>query len=111
LALALAPSAAAAQNYQVIGPGTVPCGTWTEQRRIGSGALLNVMEAWVEGYISAMNAISAITGHGSGVGVSEADGMYGWIDNYCAAQPLDHLSTATVALLHELTRRGQAAVP
>jgi hypothetical protein len=99
-----APLPVAAQPYQVHGPGAKSCGAWTEYRRT-SVPLAGVMEAWVEGYISALNAISAINGHGPDMARGDIDGAIGWLDNYCASHPLDQLSTATMALVQELDRR------
>jgi hypothetical protein len=107
----LAASAAQSQPYQVLGPGGMPCGSWTDARSSGQTAVTGVMEAWVEGYVSAMNGIGATQGYGPGVGVSERDGLFHWLDNYCAAHPLDHLSIATIALLVELAKRGPSPAP
>ena len=34
------------------------------------------------------------------------NGIFAWIDNYCAAHPLDSIATATIALVAELSKRS-----
>lgn len=94
-------------NAQVtLGHGTESCGAWTQDRQErGTGYLAK--GAWVQGYLSHANvhmqtinpAIKDITEG------TDFEGLFSWIDNYCATNPLNTLGLATLALLVELTRR------
>lgn len=96
-------SSAHAQSYFVHGPGAQPCSVWLQYRAGGTLALVAPLETWVQGYVSAMNGISAVNGHGPGYPIESGDdGWWRWLDKYCDANPSDSLSTATVALLHAL---------
>lgn len=37
---------------------------------------------------------------------TDVAGMFAWIDQYCAANPLESTTTATFALIEELKRRS-----
>lgn len=64
------------------------------------------MESWLGGFISAMNAFSAINGHGPDVtSGTDLDGIFRWMDNYCAAHPLEQVSGAAESLIVELDKR------
>jgi hypothetical protein len=64
---------------------------------------------WVLGFLTAFN----FYGNGSGniTNGTDANGVFAWIDTYCAAHPLDQISTATVALVAELSKRGSIKRP
>jgi len=65
------------------------------------------METWVQGYLSAFNALSAVNGHGADLAAgTDDDGIFRWIDNYCANHPLSQLSSAAAELIAELDRRA-----
>lgn len=105
------PAKSAAQTYQVHGAGAKSCGLWSEYR-IQRNPLAGVMETWVQGYLSAFNALSAVNGHGADLAAgTDDDGVFRWIDNYCATHPLDPLSSAAAELIAELDRRAAAARP
>ena len=58
--------------------------------------------AWVNGFISAFNFYQG----GADVAQStDVDGYLAWIDNYCAAHPLDQISSAVIKLIEELSQR------
>lgn len=106
--ISIFPVRSAAQAYQVHGAGAKSCGMWSEYR-IQRSPLAGVMETWVQGYLSAFNALSAVNGHEADLAAgTDDDGVFRWIDNYCATHPLDRLSSAAAELIAELDRRNSA---
>jgi len=82
---------AGAQTYNVWGAGAASCGTWVTDRR-GEALVADIDFAWVQGYITGLNAAN----NGQvGAQFGEADAAEVWLDNYCTAHPLDHLIDAT----------------
>ena len=60
--------------------------------------------SWVQGFLSAFNYYVSKSGNVlSGI---DNNGIFAWIDNYCAAHPLDDIATATFAFIAELSKRG-----
>jgi hypothetical protein len=60
---------------------------------------------WVLAFISAHNPYEGVTPDVmKGI---DANGVFAWMDNFCAAHPLDQIATATMALITELSNRGQ----
>jgi hypothetical protein len=81
--------------YMVVGPGTISCGKWTEIR---SNKTAWTAEIWLLGYISAYNQYvpndrQDLTDH------VDVEGVFGWIDNWCKANPLAQLNTAATKLV------------
>ena len=66
---------------------------------------------WVTGFISAFNYYVSRTGDVRTT--NDFDGYYAWIDNYCAAHPLDTVANATVALIFRAFQphRGALKIP
>ena len=97
-----APASAAGQQYGVWGFGTQSCGTWTaDKQKAGYEQIVDI--SWVEGYMSAMDrtnpAINVASHH------TDANGMAAWVDNYCAAHPIEQISAAAEAFAAELLSR------
>lgn len=86
----------------IVGIGNHSCGQWLEaQRDDGSrGAYY----AWLGGFITGVNAGGARS-YGNITDGTDFTGMATWIDNRCAANPLDEISSAALALAAELIRR------
>ena len=87
-------------------PGTVygwhhSCADWTKAR--SSESRWQGDEGYILGLVSGYN----IYGPGDGDVASgpNATGMLGWVDQYCAANPLDNIDTAGFKLVVELKRR------
>jgi hypothetical protein len=102
-ALAFCPVAQADQ-YMIKGVGGHSCGRWLSDRQAGDYQAIGALtkEAWVQGYITAYNEwafqrpdVTAGT---------DADGIFAWIDNYCASHPLDTVAVAIRRLLVSLDR-------
>lgn len=94
LALCVAAMPAVAQasppgKYQLIGSGTISCGTWTAQRRQGQAW---PAQQWILGFLSGVSYESS-SGDNPLSGV-DADAVWAWMDNYCQTNPLDHIFLA-----------------
>lgn len=99
-------------NYTVLGAGTISCGGWIANRRYDPGLspfvpnqqsvdILND-EAWVQGNVTAYNR-SVWKGQNV-ASETDANGMYAWIDSYCAAHPTDNLAGSVEALINFLSK-------
>lgn len=99
LAVVLAGSAAALDqgNYQAIGLGTSSCGAWIamRQNRQAFG-----FEQWILGYLSGAGFMGGPNGTIPLDGV-DAQGVLGWVDNYCRAHPLVAVAQAGAAFIAE----------
>ena len=96
----------AATRYVILGAGNRPCGSWLKLRSQASPDS-EVLQSWVLGYLTSVNANLLTTSEDVTTG-SSAETAYAWIDNYCAAHPLDSLARATGALLDSLLAKGAA---
>jgi hypothetical protein len=89
-----------AQDRLTIGEGATSCGTWTQARQNRSAGLA---AQWVAGYLSGSNMD---TNHPDALVGADFQGLVGWIDNYCRANPLDPLVIAAWKLFRELQSRA-----
>jgi len=98
--LSLAAPARAGDQYVIFGAGSRPCGSWLQVR---SQALPDstVLQSWVLGYITSINANVLKISQDVASGAS-SDALFSWIDNYCAAHPLDSLARAASSLVDSL---------
>lgn len=103
----------AAPQFNVLGAGTASCGEWTKARKTRSH-LEDMFVSWVQGFLTALNAVLASRHLPGTADVSDgidAEGLLAWIDNYCSQHPLDSIAKATLALNTELTvRAGKRAL-
>ena len=92
-----------AQNkqFQYYGfPGNDSCGSWTDHRKNRDNQIL---EGWVLGFVTGANFFGQHDGRlGEGLG---ATAMFAWVDQYCAANPLDSVLQASIKLIVELKKR------
>lgn len=84
-------------------PDVDSCATWTAERAIPDHHEQG-QEGWVMGFISGLNAFGP--NNGDIARGAKAEGLLGWVDNYCKANPLDSVTTAGFALANELKRRA-----
>jgi hypothetical protein len=98
--------ARAASEYVILGAGSRPCGSWLQVR---SQALPDtaVLQSWVLGYISSVNA-NLLTSSPDVTAGASPDALFSWIDNYCAAHPLDSVARAARTLLDSFLAKGKA---
>jgi hypothetical protein len=66
------------------------------------------MEDWIAGYLSAFNSLTDDPATPDFLKDEDWDGLIAWIDNYCAARPLDKLETAGRSLVLELAEHHMA---
>ena len=110
-------SQAKARDWVIYGYGGESCGAWTRVQahrpRIGADGLaisgdveVSGQTQWVNGFISAFNVYQSTT---PDVGEDiDGNGIFSWIDNYCATHPLDNVSQATLALIDKLSQRAKS---
>jgi hypothetical protein len=90
----------------VFGAGTAACGYWL-QHTAKNDVHHMILEAWVEGYLTADNQQRADS-HASFVGLTtDESGRSAWISQYCQGHPLDNMYSATWALVQELQKAGR----
>ena len=84
------------------------CGNWTQERR--NSVTSGYYEQWVAGYMTAVNEIMGgnilrmdLLEH------TDQRGLYGWIDNYCLAHPLNTIVEGADALGAEIITKAKAA--
>lgn len=84
-----------AKAYKVVGNGTTSCGAWTAHR-INAPNLQE--QAWVVGFLSGVGFIGQDAADPlEGV---DAEGVWAWVDNYCRANPIEHISRAAAAFYY-----------
>lgn len=105
LALLSAAPVRAASEYVILGAGSRPCGSWLQLR---SQALPDsaMLQSWVLGYVTGVNA-NFLTSSPDVTQGASPDALFSWIDNYCAAHPLDSLARATSALLDSFLAKNK----
>ena len=91
-------------RYNIMGQGTVSCGTVVSEFDIDdSGKLAQI--AWIQGYLSAINQ-EVYPGKDVAAN-TDAESRQLWIYNYCKTNPLDTLHAATRALIREFKLRNR----
>lgn len=98
-----APAVAASASFEIMGPALEPCSSWVQDRQasnLQSVAKLN----WVLGFVSAYNEYVAPGGNISH-GQTPND-VGAWIDRYCQAHPVEHISRAARALVEDMEARA-----
>jgi len=81
----------ASASYTLIGAGLASCGTWTQDRKNRTIDQKQI-EQWMLGFLSGVGYTGG-TKYDPLHGV-DAPAVLVWIDNYCLANPLKHLSEA-----------------
>lgn len=88
----------------VVGWGNRSCGDWSDAKQKDDW-LRAVYKGWLGGFVSGLNFASQ---HGDITATTDFNGLVAWVDNYCAANPLDpvHVASANLAVtLRKLNRR------
>jgi hypothetical protein len=106
LAVSCSTAAIAGTHYAGRGPGVASCGTWTTEHQQGS-IVASGMELWLMGYVTAYNRW-AFAGSDVADG-ADLNGLVAAVSQYCAAHPLDSVSTASEQLIVQLIARDAAA--
>jgi hypothetical protein len=95
-----------ADQYVIFGAGGRACGSWLQARNqtLPDRA---VLQSWVLGYITSVNA-NLLTSGRDVTGGANADALFSWIDSYCATHPLDSIARAAGALLDSMLVKNKA---
>ena len=101
-AKSLVASAWGAGGKLYIGDGSNSCGAWTEERA-RDNQRVQLWKGWLLDFVSGAN----IYGNSDILAGADAQAIYGWVDNYCRAHPLDRVFDGAVALVSELLRRAE----
>jgi hypothetical protein len=94
----------------VLGHGLSLCSAWTEARKTYNVDQIP-MEHWVAGYLSEANFVGPDLQAPDIPDLLKGEdwtALTTWIDNYCAAHPVNQLYAAANALVVELTSRHPA---
>ncbi len=75
--------------------GDRTCGQWVAQRKDGA------VQNWLAGYLTGL----AVAFNNDALAEPDGESIFLWMDNYCAAHPLDRVATGGRALFDELIRR------
>jgi hypothetical protein len=85
-------------KFTIYGAGTESCGRWLADRHAGDWYLAG---QWVLWWISAYGYYGS-----KDLRKTDSDAIAVWIDNYCAAHPLDELSLAAEHLVGALSSKS-----
>jgi len=80
------------------GIGTSSCGAWTADRRYPDSAPAVTDEQWILGFLSGVGYLgSGLSRNIDPLATVDAEAVWAWIDNYCHANPLAHITDAAGA--------------
>ena len=100
-AICLAAQGAAAQTAF----GIPDCGEWLKD----GITVRQQNQAWLLGYLSGLNFMYSAPKKDDPLDrLSSAKQAYAWMDNYCKANPLNHISAGSNELFRELTNKVKA---
>jgi hypothetical protein len=89
-----------ASAFIVMGAGVQSCGTWTVDRMSADlGPAAQVNEAWILGYVTGDIALLAAVENKSVSITTDANGLFGWIDQWCQNNPAQNMTNAIQAFL------------
>jgi hypothetical protein len=106
LLLRHAAPAGAAGEYVIFGAGSRPCGSWLQVRSQAQPESA-VLQSWVLGYLTSVNANLLTSSHDVTAG-ADPEALFSWIDNYCASHPFDSVARAASALLDSFLAKRKA---
>src|SRR5262249_31834781 len=116
LALAFCFKTEAKEGWEAFGSGTKSCADWTnaqaERRPISSGGTMLTQTGsdipgqtqWIAGFYYQSATPNVAEG-------TDMNGVFLWMDSYCAAHPLDPIANAAIALVAELSKRQSGGKP
>ena len=105
--IAAAPAGRApATIYVIFGAGSRPCGSWLQLRSQAQPDSA-MLQSWVLGYITSVNAHELTITKDISDGTNP-EALFSWIDDYCAAHPLDSVARAAASLSGVLRSSTQA---
>jgi hypothetical protein len=83
--------------YATMGIGVLSCGAYNEARKKGTDRSFTI---WIGGYITTTNYNLKDTNDIAGS--TDLDGMMGWLDNWCQANPTKNFAYAAWHLVNFL---------
>ncbi len=86
----------------IIGTGNQSCGYWTETRKGRDQAANLDLYSYAGGFLSSYNLAFDKKDILAG---TDMDGLMGWMDNYCQANPLNKIALGLMMLI--LTLNGK----
>ena len=89
-------------KFTILSMGTKSCGEVVADFKV-DGREKFVNSIWVSGYLSAIN--EHVVNRSNVAAGTDPEAWNLWIDNFCAANPLETLSSATSSLVVELSKR------
>ena len=106
-AVSLMPFTASAQQgaqKMMMGPGVSTCGAWVANRKTSRSSLASAWaEFWLLGYLSR----ASFQHQGDILGGTDSQGLFAWVDKYCAENPLDLVVDAADQLEAELAAKAR----
>ncbi len=91
------PAVSSARDVAILAPPNNSCGSWVSHRR-APRPMLAQYEQWVLGFVSGIAVTQMSTDFLKGL---DPAAVYGWLDNYCRAHPLEPLPNALQDLAQE----------
>lgn len=87
----------------ILGFGNNSCGAWTVAKQEDGWSRI-AYQSWLGGFISGVN-LGGARAYGNLTDGTDMRGLTAWMDNYCAAHPLDAVGVAASNLAAELLTR------
>jgi hypothetical protein len=91
-------------TFSNLGEGLSSCGDWLDKRHKTPSRVIPEA-AWVLGFLTAASQYNVTASPKNIAHGLTVNGIEHWIDNYCAAHPLDNIDTAASSLVSELATR------
>ena len=89
-----------AQVNVIAGLGATTCGRWVESRALNDKGVDNFLVAWVQGFLSGMNAKGGI-GHT----IPGEPRLLASIDSFCQKNPEEPVYAASLSLYGEISKQ------
>ena len=100
-AILMLPLSNVALGQGIQGAGGVSCGEMLSHQELDLGSIeqgiTEAYKSWMQGYVSARNETD-----GFAVDISDVEGQWRWLNNYCTENPLEVVWNAANALYQEL---------
>jgi hypothetical protein len=93
------PEIAQAHELIVLGVGGYSCGTWITDRGNSDPFSMGEDRQWVLGFITNEESHVSFDQNESVTLNTDANGIFGWLDNYCEANPTVNIYNAIAAFL------------
>lgn len=90
--------------FTTIGEGSGSCGWWTNSRQADPAGVTRE-SSWVLGYVTAASLYRKVDTPNFAHGL-DSPAVDHWVDNYCAAHPLENIQSAAAALVEKLKSRA-----